>query len=341
MTAPAPRERLLGTVMFANNAYGVDLIGNTTFPLLHYEWLILRLSGSITVSGGTTNGTIGAEAPMSLVKSFQIVVSGLSGDEFINIPLHDLMVLTHYIGRRPRLAPKFAAPTAGVGTNTFYAEIYLPFALEDMSNPYRGFWASNRYSQVRIRVLWGTIDDIISGGDRAEAVDATTKIDIWGREYSNQLPFATQNDLLLHQRVVQKEVAINVTQGEFPIEITRTASFLRGILLKQVTIVGGVETPSSAMITGEADVIFMTDDSDRKFEYTWNQLIRQNYETYRGDLPTVGGLPYYAFLDFSPRGDFSLLLNMMQYSAMKLKIDVTNTANGFLRLIPVKYALSL
>lgn len=339
MTAEVPRERRIGQINFVRNNFGQDLV-SPNFPLLDYEWLVLRLSGSVTVSGGTTDGTVGVEAPFSLVKSIQVVVTGLTGDTFVDIPMSELRVITHMIGRRPALEPKFAAPAATVGTNTFFAEVYLPFALEDMSNPYRGFFASNRYGQVRLRIQWGNEEDLINGGDRTEVVDATTLIEVFGREYSYNPTFELANDLLLNQRVFVKDISINNSaQTNFEIEIPRTASFLRGILLKQF-VQTTFEQPINTLINGDQQVTLLYNDLDRKYEYKWNQLTRQNFEMYRGDFPLVGGLPFYAFLDLSPRGDFARLQNMLNLQKIAIRVDNNAVANAFLRVVLLKYALS-
>lgn len=338
MTAPVPRERRLGSIPFASGTFGQDLFGpNGGLPLLNYEYFILRLTGTLTISGGTTNGTVVTENPRTLVKSVQVVVTGLTGDTFIDIPLTDLVILTHYIGRRPSLAPQETAVSSGAAAAyPIVGEYYLPFALEDMSNPYRGFFASNRYAQVRLRIQWGTVEDLVAGGDRTKVLTAT-QIDVWGREYSFDSRFETANDLLLHQRQNVSQTSINaVAQNNFDIEIPRTASFLRGILLKQYTDIP--ETPITTLITAEQQVTLIFNDLDRKFEYTWAQLQRLNRESYaRGSTtwPTS-----YVFVDLSKLGDFGLLVNMLNFQKIEVRIDNNSVANAFVRTTLLKYALS-
>src|SRR4029077_11529450 len=200
------------------------------------------------------------------------------------------------------IAPLEVAVTSGaIGATNFVGEYYLPFSLEDMTNPYRGFFAANRYAQVRLRILWGTAADLVSGGDRVLAL-TVTGVDVWVREYSFDTRFESNTDYLLHQRVNVKQVSINAAaQTNFDIEIPRTASFLRGILLKQYTDVP--ETPITTLIGNEQQVTLIYNDNDRKFEFTWNQLIRKNREDYAPLNPAGGpfALPTgYAFVDLTP-----------------------------------------
>lgn len=345
MTAQVPRERRIGAIAFAQSNFGPDLI-SPNFPLLNYEWLVLRCSGTMTISDAT-GAVINPENPWSIVKGVQCVVTGLTGDTFIDLPMNELRVLTHYVGRRPGRAPLNTPTGITAAAHPFSFEIYLPFSLEDMSNPYRGFFASNRYAQVRLRILWGQATDLVSGtGAFANTVAATTQIEVFGREYSFDPRFELANDLLLHQRVNIKEVSINnVAQTNFDIEIPRTASFLRGILVKQYDFgavgTATIERPIATLITLEQQVTLLYNDTDRKYEYKFSQVQNQNTEAYRLPLPTG-----YFFVDLAPgvgadgQGDFSLLQNMLNLQKIVLRVDNNAVANAFLRLTLVKYALS-
>ncbi len=350
MTAPVPRERKIGTIVFANSSFGVDLFGpNGGLPLLIFEYWILRLTGTLTISAGTTNGTPVTENPRTLIKAVQVVVTGLTGDTFIDIPMTDLVVLTNFIGRRPGIPPFETAVTSGaIGTTNFVGEYYLPFSLDDMSNSYRGFFAANRYAQVRLRILWGTTTDLVSGGDRTLAL-TVTQCDVWVKEYSFDNRFETNTNYLLHQRVNVKQVSLNnFAQTNFDIEIPRTASYLRGILIKQYTDIP--ETPITTLISGEQQVTLIYNDNDRKFEFTWNQLIRKNREDYAPINPAGGPFAFptgYAFVDLTPgsgrdtsKGDFSLLNNMLNFQRMVLRVDNAAIASALIRMTLVKYALS-
>lgn len=340
-TAAPPRERKVGSIAYVANDFGVDLFGpNGGLPLAPYEYWVLRLSGTLTADA-LADGTIVPENPRTLIKRVQVIVTGLTGDTFIDIPMTDLVVLTEFVGKRPALAPDEDAVTlaevqAG-GAIPFYGEYYLPFALNDMANPYRGFFAANRYAQVRLRVQWGSETSIITLSAGSVALSAT-KVDLWVREYAFDPRFETANDLLLHQRVQVAQPSINATAlNDYDIEIPRTAAFLRGILLKQFT--DNPETPISTLITGEAPVTLLYNDTDRKFEYTFNQLRRLNREVYcRGGVNTFP--TGYMFIDLSPRGDFSLLQNLLNLQKIVVRTNTASVANAVLRATLLKYALS-
>lgn len=343
-TANVPRERKIGTIAYVASSFGTDLFGpNGGLPLLPYEYWVLRLSGTLTADA-LADGTIVAENPRTLIKAVQVVVTGLTGDTFIDLPLTDLVVLSHYIGRRPSMAPDEDPVTLTEvqigGAITFYGEYAIPFNLEDMANPYRGMFAANRYAQVRLRVQWGNEVDFIALSAGTVTL-SNTKVDVWVREYAFEPRFETATDLLLHQRTTVRRDSINaVVLTDFDVEIPRTAAFLRGILLKQYTSTAAApETAISTLLTGEAPITLLYNDTDRKYEFTHDQLRRQNRENYaRGG---VNNLPTgYTFLDLSPKGDFSLLQNLLNLQKMVVRVNTASVANAILRTTLVKYAAS-
>lgn len=341
MTAPVPRERKVGSIAYVANSFGVDLFGpNGGLPLLPYERFVLRLSGTLTADA-TADGTIVPENPRTLIKAVQIVVSGLTGDTFIDVPLTDLVILSHFIQRRPSSPPQEDAVTLAEvqasGAIAFYGEYELPFDLYDMANPYRGMFAANRYAQVKLRIQWGSETDFITLSAGAVTL-SNTKVDVWVREYGFEPRFEQANDLLLHQRVAAIRASVNaVALNDFDLEIPRTASYLRGILLSTYT--DNPERKIGTLLTGEAPITLIYNDTDRKFEFTAAQLQRDNANTYARAASTAWPTGYY-WLDLSPGGDFSLLQNMLNLQKMVVRVNTASVANAIIRATLVKYALS-
>jgi len=339
MTAPVPREHKIGpAIACVNGVDGQEMTApEGAFSALHYEKLVLELNGNVIVSGGTANATVSADAPESIVKRIQIILTGTSGDAFIDIPLTELRYLTHFITRAPGLDNERSAPVASVGTNPFSARVVLPFMLEDMEREakYRGFWASNRFTGVRFKVTWGTIANLMTGGDRTNTVDpATTSLQLWGKEYSRDSRFAQATDLLLWQRTTKDFYINNIAQSDFDMEIQRTASWLKGIMIRQMTIVAGVETALADTLIRPTDkVTLMFDDSDKKFEFTWSYLKFRNREEQRISLPTGT-----AWIDLSEHGDMQLLEMLLNHTKTYVRIDNAAIANGVVRLVTSKYA---
>jgi hypothetical protein len=336
MTAQVPRERRVGTIPFVANQFGNDLFGpNGGLPLSVYEYFVLRLSGTLTISVATA-GALVPEQPRTLIKAVQVVVTGLTGDTFIDIPLTDLVVLSEFVANRPGASPQETPVSANtVAAYPFSGEYYLPFSLEDMANPYRGFFAANRYAQVRLRIQWGNTTDIVATGG-ATVVLTNTQVDVFVREFSFEPRFETAQDLLLHQRVSVLRTSVNaIAQIGLDIEIPRTASYLRGILFKQYT--DSPEVPITTLLTPTSQVTLLYNDTDRKYETTLSQLLGENKRNYMrtGTFPTG-----YAFLDLSPDGDFSLLQNMLNLQKIVLRLDTASVANAFIRTTLVKYAQS-
>jgi len=355
MTAPAPREKRLGTIAFVRNAYGLDLFGpNGGLPLLDYEEMWIDMSGTLTITGGTVSGTPVFENPLSLYNPEVQLTGAPIGDSFVQIPASDLevfnMIAQSKLPGCPR--PTTAAgglstsisqltpiTTGDVGTYTFRAIQRLPFAMNDLSNPYVSFFPANRYGQVNVRIKWNTEEFLVAGGSRTKTISSTSAI-IFGREYTFDPDFDLMKGLFLNQRLQVKQPAlVNAVQSDQDYEITRTAAFLAKIMIKQYTTdANGVETPSDAIIRPTDQLILLLNDVDRKFEqFTWEYWREHNRYWYGFELP-VG----YVVMDMSPRGDQKVLakMNMMNFSSIKVRANNGAVASSNLRFTVQKLAAS-
>lgn len=342
MTAPAPREKRNNSpIAFVSNAYGQDLFGpNGAFELKNYEYLYADLQGTLTITGGTTSGTPVFYNPKTLIKSIEVKITG-SGlpDSFIELPLCDLEFLNYIVERDKEERPPNETPiTSGdVGVYTFRGLYRIPFAQNDMPNPYKFFFNASRFTQTNIRVKFGTVEDLVKGGDRAKAI-SNCSVSFWMDDYSYEPEFDAAADLMFAQRVQIREIALGGvgSQKNFDIEIIRTPSFLRGVWLYQFQRDGnGVETPTDQLILDTDQVMLHVNDGDRKYEYTWEQLRDRMRRYYRMNEVPFG----YAFLDISPRGDEGILskFNMLNFNTIKVRIDNENLPNSVLRVGAFKY----
>jgi hypothetical protein len=342
--APPPRSRKVGTIGFVNNTFGTDLYGpQGGLPLETYSGLIIDLNGTLTIAGGTVDGVPVLENPRTLIKAIQIQVTGLTaGDSFIDVPLTDLVTLSHFIETRPPFFPtESSIQTGAAGTYLFGGKYLLPFIMPDMQNPWKGMFPSGRSGQTKIRVQFGQAEDLVAGGDRTKTI-SLCQVDFWGDDiYSLDPRYDALTGLLLHQRVNLKQISLGANgtaQTDFDIEIQRTPAFLRGLLLRTMTIdANGVETPVDTVIRDTDPITMFLNEGERKFEFTGSLVKYRNRKHY--NLPRGQDFPLgFYFLDLVPSGEEGLLINMMNYQTIKVRINNAAIANSAIRVVALKYA---
>ncbi len=324
MTAPVPREKQLATTIpFARNAYGQDLYGpNGGLPLMIYEEFYIDVAGTLTIAGGTTDGTVGVENPRTLLKSIEVKLTGSKlSDSYIEIPLSDLVQLNFIDNRNSQGPAESPIGSGAAGVYTFRGVYKLPFLANDMANPYKYMFTAGRYTGVNVRIKWGTEEDLVQGGDRTKTISACTAT-IWPREYSFDPRFELANKILFNQRINVKTVAITAANTNFEMELQRTAAYLRGILISTFFLdANGVETPTDTIIRATDPIFLRLNDTDNKFEYTREFLEFRMLNDYDVRL----GLGRY-FLDISPRGDEELVSKMMMLNFNTIKVRINNAA---------------
>lgn len=135
----------------------------------------LQVSLDVSISGGTTNGTLLTETPHNIL---EWVMLERDGDEFVErIPGRMLAVLQRYIEGRP---PRFTTFVDGaVQANTILqATYFIPFALPWLVNPFEsvGYFAPvGRTFKVWVkRIQTVNYATFFSGGDRALTLNSAT-----------------------------------------------------------------------------------------------------------------------------------------------------------------------
>lgn len=327
---------------FVRNAYTTpDLSGpNNGFPLRTYKQLLIDVQGTLTIAGGAADGLPVIENPRSLIKAIEIQLSGSPlGDAFISMPLTDLVVLNMTEYRSLNSDPiEDGIESGAAGAYTFRGRYVLPFVMPSFSNPYKGMFVAGKpgISQVSLRIRWGTEEDLVAGGDRVKTISATTAT-VYGVDFTGFGGIESSKELFYHQRIASITKTYNATAGvDQDIIFPRTPAFLKGILMKQMTVdANGVETPSTTLIRATDPIVFMLNTLDRKYDLTWEQVQERNRRDYRRTLPDG-----YIFLDMAPEGDEELirLMLMTNFSEMKVRFNNASVANGVVRASLVKYA---
>jgi len=129
-----------------------------------YRRVLLHVTGEMAVSGGATNGALTDEGVLNLLPEIALV-----GDGRVYLKRAPAKILTQKGRVWTGVDPFQSDPAVGVGTNAFSFDVPLWFE-NVFSRPYDTMLDSAKYSRLELQLLWGTVGDLIQGGDRAEVL---------------------------------------------------------------------------------------------------------------------------------------------------------------------------
>lgn len=331
MSAKPPRRKTVGTLNYTANQTDT-LLGENKFPAYLYEDLYLRLSGSHQ-KVGTVNPTLVPENPLTCVN---FIRNTIGDTDFIKAPLTDLAVLSSYIFRRPGRVPSNLVPSTADrnSTDSFSADIWLPYIQPDMIDARRGIFPSNRYTNVSLNVDWADHNAMVTGGTLTTNQLNTTKIDVVAQEWTGEKAYENATNYQLHKRVSFLYNTNGQALVDQLIEIPRDPSQLRGVLVK--FIVPSPETPqpigTGALSTDKVSLLF--NKNDHKIDHTWGALQTQNTDDYGIQLPDG-----YYFFDLAPDGDRARLQDTTS-GVYELQVNCQAVGSQQLRILPVRYGVA-
>lgn len=137
--------------------------------------LRIRITGSVTIAGGTSNGTVVSDSPATLIKSLGVVWDGF--DLVQKLEGRDLLALTKRAVAQ-NVAPVTLANAGAQASTSISCDLIVPFARPWLANPYDTVLpALPVLQQLRLYIQWATdvttagsspgSAAIVSGGDRA------------------------------------------------------------------------------------------------------------------------------------------------------------------------------
>lgn len=313
-----PFFRNLGTLtMTAGQVTQLDIPRNHVF-----KRLLIRLSGRLVISGGTTNGTLNSEDCLALLPSIRVVRNGseilqdLDGGSMVK-------AATFNNGTAPRIV---AIGSPAPGTYDFSASIPVDFSSERLYTPGMTLAKAVGTSSFQLHLTWGSTASLISGGDRVLTLTAfgsgsgSPSAIVHGVEIMDLS--GTFGDKVL--RAINKPVTI--TQPDFEMILT-TGPLYRRLIFKswtqsQFVLVDNLVNSLRVVVDG---ALYLAD------RYSWSVLQDHNKEVYGLETAPVG----YAVLDFAEDGNPQGLLNTAGASEIKVLADVTlGTGNCNLICIP-------
>lgn len=171
MAGAALIERFVTRLALTNNA-------SSFFDLPRdflYAGLRLRLSGTLTITGGTTNGTLNDENPMTYIR--RVIVEGTGGGQAIQLKnlrgIHAFRIEHLLTGPEPPANP---VTSAGGGSTAFSATLTLWFITPHPKGQpevmFRSVLNPREFSRLSLEVQAGDATDFVNGGDRTVTVTA-------------------------------------------------------------------------------------------------------------------------------------------------------------------------
>jgi len=193
--------------------------------------LELRMEGAITLSGGSTSGTLLTETPHNII---EWVMCERDGIEFVKrIPGRMLAVLQRAMSASPPRFTTFADGSAA--TTNFSATYFIPFALPLIVNPFEtvGYYppVSDTYKLHVKRIATPGVSDFFTGNDRTFSLDSLT---IQPYVHYARTPVSYRPKLLPRYEVADSDV-IAASQDRFPMNVftlpnERLAMVIQGAL---------------------------------------------------------------------------------------------------------------
>ncbi len=264
----------------------------------------LRLSGtvSVTVAG---SGVV-AEAPGRLIRKIEIVGDGVK--TYVSQTGLDLFRLAHILeGKQPQLV---GPAGAGVQTNTaINMTIPVHFEATRMRSPVDSYMDPRGFESVQLRITWGTIADIITGG--TATVNAGTQIEA----ISHDTAIGEEN-IAYRRLLLYDENPITGASTQLPFNIPRNG-LLAGILFHADVNL----SPSDALINF---ISLKSDNVNVHVDRIGYETLRQNNVVeYQIDSTTFGnGVNGYVYLDLTEDGMISSALNTYNFNTFQVLYDI-------------------
>lgn len=272
-----------------------------------YIDLLVELVATITVTAGTTAGTVLDVCPAQMIKNIQIIANGR--DTIKSLDFEALVRLTHL---RYGTAPNNTL-FGGTATTTCYVYAIIPFAMWRSVVPFDTLFNAKPLTTLQMILTFGTVADIFdSGASYDYTYSGAGTVYVSSREAVGLNPDAI---LSVNKESVQ-ESTVTATTSSHQIGMNYAKDlYYRSIVLRctqdgQVSngILNDIELKSGG-------VIFFKLNARRD---------RARYKNIYGveTMPTG----YYA-IDFCEDGRLGDALNTSGLSSLDLILDVTNTAD--------------
>lgn len=294
-----------------------------------YRNIAVRLTGQVN-SGGVGAYTNNPEAPLGLIAKLELVADGRK--ILWTAAGRDLYRYCHlFRGVSTELNPP--AVTANQN-NPFSASFIIDNSAIRMQLPADSLFDPREYEKIELRVTWGTVNSIVSGGTASTVVTALTQLEVQIQQTTVGVEHVAFNRILQFD-----EQIVTATSSNFTFNVPRSG-LLAGILIRSdhnpVVSANPNATPIDTLIN------FVTLKSDNSFNHVdragWNLLKARNVAEFQffravpdgtAALPVLGAntgfTPGFAYIDLTEDGLMTSALNTLALNVLQLIFDVNIT----------------
>ncbi len=293
--------------------------------------LSLRLSGRLTISGGTTNGNPWVENPMSLIERIRVYGTkhGSGSVTIIDLAGSSLREIAHIFSRT---APSLEGVSSGAAAAyDFVAEIPVPLHLPNMEGDTKlsSMFPSHLFSDLQLEIRWrdgtSTVNGgLISAGDRTLALTAygsaggIPSVTVVAYQVTNMVRVAAADLFRLYSTTQVTEAA--EPSRKIPLNL---GAHYRALLLKAWSDTG-TRALSNTLITNVRLLVAGNADED----WTWGHLQDHNKRLHNLEAITAG----YGLVDLAPNRSVNSLLDTsnfaMQGTSLELELALAGAANN-------------
>lgn len=307
------------------------------------EDLIVNYAGTLTISGGTTDGLPTSYNPASYLTRLYMSVVGLPIPELLNITMKDLNVLTMCAQRNMESDPDEEPVLSGAaGAVNFRAGYRIPFGALDMRNGDQYFLdipslIKAGAQSVNLRAQFGGVEHLVSNydltntlvGDRTRAITAATmKLD--RTTYTTDGRYSDLKDKLLLSRQSMADIALPTANPYYDVPILKNPAYLRRLgIYTYRRLTDGTEVGDDSIITSDMIVRLLVGSTDTPIEVSARFLRAEALRRFRRPLP-----PGYMVIDLCPNGDPATLKqwNLAALPQVKLRFENAAVTGAYVRV---------
>ncbi len=322
------RPKKLGVLTFASGGSDRLTYGNG-LALNRYKGFVLVFTATFNKAGAAAFGTLASETPFNLFRDIRIYGVSL----LQKAPLRWMRQLNHKYLRKTDAS--FTAPTATNTNQTIEFSAYIDaVTLRSTFEDGSILDLSKRVGAPAFEVDFGTVEDLIAGGDYSTKTITGATVTIFGildeQSYLKKMQFSARE-----LKYIERPIS-SAAQNEYPVDLPLGRSVTR-ILIGQFT--KAPELLISTLVVAGANIRIDVNGKPQWGPYTYQEIQRWNKADTNGNGLDTG----YLVIDFLRHGgnlkdwlDLTDTINQGnpdRVTSAQLILDVASVASAYLGVL--------
>lgn len=298
---PDIRERAVGTLVFADSS-----VLKLELPRQNVIRRIgINFEGTLTVAGGTTDGTLVEDGILNLLRRIELKANG--SDTLKSVNAKTLFFKAQF---EDGSSDVLVQPAVTVGANTFRVQLYLDMLLKNTVRDTVALLDARRLTGFDLFITTGdgSNGDIVSGGDRAEVTTGTIQVtleEIVGVVGEFHANVETLFELDLTGQAASTKRIIKLTRGDL---YKTLAILVRDNAVRDNAFVINVK--------------LIVDGTNVLVDLPWNDLQNRNVQFYgvervSGASPVTG----FAIIEFDREHELISLIDTLNVADFDLEFE--------------------